>query len=66
VDAIIHVLRCFENKDVSHVEGCVDPIRDWEIIETELMLADLESLERRIGAMKKCVKMIQRPSPSFL
>lgn len=47
VDAIIHVVRCFENNDITHVEGSIDPIRDIEIIETELMLADLESLERR-------------------
>ena len=45
VDAIIHVLRCFEDSDVTHVEGSVDPIRDAETVETELMLADLESLE---------------------
>ena len=43
VDAIIHVLRCFEDSDVTHVEGSVDPIRDAETVETELMLADLES-----------------------
>lgn len=47
-DAIIHVLRCFEDEDVTHVEGCVDPLRDAETIETELMLADLESLEKQI------------------
>jgi len=48
------VLRCFEDGDVTHVEGSVDPLRDAEIIETELMLADLESLERRIqNAVKK-------------
>ena len=46
-DAIIHVLRCFEDGDVTHVEGGIDPIRDAEIVETELMLADLDSLERR-------------------
>ncbi|GCE84492.1 redox-regulated ATPase YchF [Komagataeibacter diospyri] len=53
VDAIIHVLRCFEDDDITHVEGGVDPIRDAEIIETELMLADLESLEKRIVALQK-------------
>ncbi|PYD47086.1 redox-regulated ATPase YchF [Novacetimonas pomaceti] len=53
VDAIIHVLRCFEDDDITHVEGGVDPIRDEEIIETELMLADLESLEKRIVALQK-------------
>lgn len=47
VDAIIHVLRCFEDDNITHVEGSVDPIRDAEIVETELMIADLESLEKR-------------------
>src|SRR5215471_12070820 len=47
VDAIAHVLRCFAGGDVTHVEGTVDPLRDREIVETELMLADLDSLERR-------------------
>ena len=47
VDAIAHVLRCFEDGDVTHVEGRVDPVADAETIETELMLADLESLEKR-------------------
>jgi len=46
-DAILHVLRCFEDADIVHVEGSTDPIRDAEIIETELMLADLESLEKQ-------------------
>ncbi len=54
VDAIIHVLRCFEDPDVTHVEGSVDPIRDAETVETELMLCDLDSLEKRlISAQKK-------------
>jgi len=53
VDAIIHVLRCFEDGDVAHVEGSVDPIRDAETVETELMLADLESLERRVTGLQK-------------
>jgi ribosome-binding ATPase len=53
VDAIIHVLRCFDDPDVTHVEGSVDPIRDAETVETELMLADMESLERRIQASTK-------------
>jgi len=52
-DAIIHVLRCFENDNITHVEGSVDPIRDAEIVETELMLADLESLEKRIEQVIK-------------
>ena len=54
VDAVAQVLRCFEDPNVTHVEGSVDPIRDVETIETELMLADLESLEkRRIAAEKR-------------
>ncbi len=53
VDAIIHVLRCFEDPDVTHVEGSVDPIRDAETVETELMLCDLDSLEKRIVAAQK-------------
>jgi GTP-binding protein YchF len=53
VDAIAHVLRCFEDGNVTHVEGSVDPVRDAETVETELMLADLESLERRVVAAQK-------------
>ena len=53
VDAIAHVLRCFESGDVTHVEGSVDPIRDAETVETELLLADLESLEKRVAAAQK-------------
>ncbi len=53
VDAIIHVLRCFEDGDITHVEGSVDPIRDAETVETELMLADLESIEKRLPAAQK-------------
>ncbi len=52
-DAIIHVLRCFEDTNITHVEGSVDPIRDAEIVETELMIADLESLEKRFEQIKK-------------
>ncbi len=53
VDAIVYMLRCFEDDDITHVEGSVDPLRDWEIIETELILADLESLEKRKTALEK-------------
>ncbi|TVR80910.1 MAG: redox-regulated ATPase YchF [Rhodospirillales bacterium] len=53
VDAVVHVLRCFEDDNVTHVAGSVDPLRDAEIVETELLLADLESLERRAAAMTK-------------
>src|SRR6266511_31495 len=53
VDAIIHVLRCFEDENIVHVTGTIDPIADIETIETELMLADLESLERRLEPLEK-------------
>ncbi len=53
VDALIHVLRCFENEDIVHVEGAIDPVRDAETVETELMLADLDSLEKRLPALQK-------------
>jgi GTP-binding protein YchF len=54
VDAIVHVLRCFEDSDVTHVEGSVDPVRDAETVETELMLADLDGLEKRqVGLQKR-------------
>jgi ribosome-binding ATPase len=56
VDAIAHVVRCFENADVTHVEGRIDPVADIETIETELMLADLDSLERRVDALEKKVR----------
>ena len=53
VDALVHVLRCFEDGDITHVEGRVDPIADAETVETELMLADLESLEKRVPNLVK-------------
>jgi GTP-binding protein YchF len=53
VDAIIHVLRCFEGGDVTHVEGRIDPIADAETVEIELMLADLDSLEKRVAGFAK-------------
>ena len=56
VDAIAHVLRCFEDGDVTHVDGRVDPIEDAEIIETELMLADMESIERRMQNLVRKLK----------
>ncbi|WP_102107535.1 redox-regulated ATPase YchF [Oceaniglobus roseus] len=55
-DAIAHVLRCFEDGDVTHVEGRVDPVADAETIETELMLADLESIERRLQNLSRKVR----------
>jgi ribosome-binding ATPase len=56
VDAIAHVVRCFEDTDVTHVEGRIDPIADIETVETELMLADLDSLERRVDGLSKKAK----------
>ncbi|MEO1092599.1 MAG: redox-regulated ATPase YchF [Pseudomonadota bacterium] len=56
VDAVLHVLRCFEDDDVTHVEGGVDPLRDAELIETELLLADIESLDRQKEALVKRVR----------
>lgn len=56
VDAIAHVLRCFEDGDVTHVEGRVDPVADAEVIETELMLADLESIEKRRANLVRKIK----------
>ena len=55
-DAIIYVLRCFENEDITHVDGRIDPLADYETVETELMLADLESLEKRKGGLEKKIK----------
>ncbi|MFM2043870.1 MAG: hypothetical protein RLY86_2446 [Pseudomonadota bacterium] len=56
VDAIVHVLRCFEDTDITHVEGSIDPVRDAETVETELMLADLDSLEKRVIPLQKKAK----------
>ena len=56
VDAIAHVLRCFEDDDITHVEGGVDPVRDADTVETELMISDMESLEKRMTALTKKVR----------
>ncbi|SIS68857.1 redox-regulated ATPase YchF [Phaeovulum vinaykumarii] len=56
VDAIAHVLRCFEDGDITHVEGRIDPLADAETIETELMIADLESIERRLANLVRKVR----------
>ncbi len=66
VDAIVEVLRCFENPDIVHVEGGVNPLRDAEIVETELMLADLESLERRLSGLEKRARGGDRESGATL
>jgi len=55
-DAVIYVLRCFEDEDITHVDGRIDPMSDFETIETELMLSDLESLEKRKGGLEKKIK----------
>ena len=56
VDAIVHVVRCFENNDIIHVDGGVDPMRDVETINLELIFSDIEIIERRIDAVKKAMK----------
>ena len=65
-DAVAFVARCFEGGDVTHVEGRVDPIEDLEIIETELMLADLESLEKRVDNLSKRAKTGDKESAATL
>ena len=56
VSAIVHVVRCFEDENITHVEGNIDPIRDAELIETELLLADLETLEKSVFRLNKLAK----------
>lgn len=65
-DAIVHVVRCFDDSDVTHVEGRIDPIADIETVETELMLADLESLERRVDILEKRAKTGDREAKGTL
>jgi GTP-binding protein YchF len=60
VDAVAYVLRCFDDPDVTHVEGRIDPLADADTVETELMLADLDSLERRAAALEKRVDGLQK------
>ncbi len=62
VDAILHVVRCFENDDIVHVDGSVDPKRDMEVINTELMLADLESVENRLNKENRAAKTGDKPA----
>ncbi len=66
VDAIGFVLRCFEDDDITHVEGSVNPIRDAEIIETELVLADLESIEKRVISLEKRVRGQDKEAKALL
>lgn len=56
VDAVVHVVRCFDNDDIVHVDGSVDPARDIETINLELVLSDVEMIERRIDKTKKLMK----------
>ncbi|HSH63686.1 MAG TPA: redox-regulated ATPase YchF [Methyloceanibacter sp.] len=66
VDAVAYVLRCFDDPDVVHVEGRVDPIEDADTIETEVMLADLESLERRLPILEKKIRGQEREAKKTL
>ena len=66
VDAIIHVLRCFEDGNITHVEGSVDPLRDADTVETELMIADMESLEKRVLNSQKKAKAGDKESAEQL
>ncbi len=65
-DAVIYVLRCFDDDDVTHVSGKIDPLSDFEIVETELMLADLDSLEKRRSALEKKAKSGDKESKALL
>ncbi len=66
VDAIIHVVRCFENDDIVHVNGKIDPISDIDTIETELMLADMESLEKQIKNLEKRARGLDKDAAKLL
>ena len=66
VDAILHVVRCFENPDITHVENTIDPIRDIEIINTELILSDLESIQKRIDNVRKKAKNNDKEAKGIL
>jgi ribosome-binding ATPase len=66
VDLIVHVVRCFDDDDIIHVEGSVDPERDIRIIEDELILKDLESVEKRLDNLKKQAKSGDKKSKSSL
>jgi ribosome-binding ATPase len=65
VDAVAYVLRCFEDGDVTHVENRIDPLSDADIVETELMLSDLESLEKRVNALEKKAKQGDKESKAL-
>ncbi len=65
-DAIIHVVRCFDDENVIHVDGSVDPVRDKDIIDTELQLKDLETVEKRINATEKSAKSGDKNAKTLL
>src|SRR5438034_4172338 len=62
VDAIVQVVRCFENSDIHHISGTIDPVEDIQVINTELMLADLASLQKRKDRLQKKVSSESKPS----
>jgi hypothetical protein len=66
VDAIVHIVRCFDNPDIAHIYGPIHPVRDIEIVNTELILADLETLERRIAKVEKTAKAGDKESRRVL
>ncbi len=66
VDAIVHVVRCFENDNVVHVDGNVDPIRDKEVIDTELLLKDIETVEKRMDKFKKQAKSGKKEDKKYV
>ena len=66
VDAVVHVLRCFEDDDITHVDGRIEPVADAETVETELMLADLDSLERRTEQTRKKAASKDKESMTIL
>ncbi len=66
VDAIVHIVRCFDNPDIAHIYGPINPVRDIEIVNTELILADLETLERRIARVEKTAQSGDKESQKVL
>jgi len=66
VDAIIHIVRCFDDENIIHVEGSVDPVRDIEIIKLELIMADLQSIENRLGKVERKAKSNEKEAVSEL
>src|SRR5580765_5416034 len=65
-DAVIHVVRCFEDDNVIHVDGSIDPVRDKEIIDTELQLKDLETVEKRVAKQEKVARVGDRDAKRIM